>query len=307
LLLPIVWKIIAKNLGATFTKATPDFADLIKEQLKKFNHKIFLIIAIYLGLLTINMPSFVMVTLKGIVLLLIGIQIAIILSPLLEPIIKSLPGLKKPEMKPITNRLITFSKMALWAVVGIFGLSSMGMSTAPLLGSIGVLGIGGALAFQQMIPGFIKVLSFHFSKNFSIGDKISAGTHQGVVEEIDITTTRLKKANGDLVEVKNEELMSAIVIPADGPHIISDTVKINLGIQNEIRTFSELENIFKNVVQNIADVKFEKVLFTDFKGTGVNVDLNYSVQIDKKIESRHAILAKLLEELKSKNITFSGV
>jgi small-conductance mechanosensitive channel len=196
--------------------------------------------------------------------------------------------------------------MALWAVVGIFSLSSLGMDTGPILGSIGVLGIGGALTFQQMIPGFIKVLGFHFSKNFSIGDKIAAGTHQGVVQEIDITTTRLKKANGDIVEVKNEDLMSAVVIPADGPHVISDTIKINLGLENQLGAFSDIENIFKSCVSAFPDATYDKVLFTEFKGTGVSADLNYSVMIDKKIECRHIIINKLITAFKEKNITFSA-
>jgi small-conductance mechanosensitive channel len=305
--LPVLWAWFAKYLSMATEKTMPDFSVLVKDQLKKINKKIFLIIAIYLGILTLTLPSYITLTLKGIVYALIGIQIAIIVGPLLEPLIRSIPTLNKPELKPITNRLITFSKMLLWAFVGIFSLSSLGMDTAPLLGSIGVLGIGGALAFQQMVPGFIKVLSFHFSKNFSIGDKIAAGTHQGVVEEIDITTTRIRKANGDLTEVKNEDLMSAIVIPADGPHIISDTIKINISLQNEMQSFNMVESIFKSCLENIGEANFEKVLFTDIKGAGLAADLNYSVAIEKKIEIRHTLLTKLISELKSQNISFTGV
>lgn len=305
--LPVIWRLFAKYLSAITEKTLPDFSVLVNDQLKKFNIKIFLIIALYFGILTLTLPGYITTTLKGIVYALIGIQIAIIVGPLLEPLIRSIPTLNKPELKPITNRLITFAKMLLWAFVAIFSLSSLGMDTAPLLGSIGVLGIGGALAFQQMVPGFIKVLSFHFSKNFSIGDKISAGTHQGTVEEIDITTTRLRKASGDLVEVKNEDLMSAIVIPADGPHIISDTIKINIGLENEMPSFSVVESIFKSCLENMADATFEKVLFTDINGAGLSADLNYSVVIDKKIEIRHTLLTKLIAELKNKNISFTGV
>jgi len=101
--------------------------------------------------------------------------------------------------------------------------------------------------------------------------------------------------------------MTAIVIPADGPHFISDTIKINLNLDNQNSTFSELENIFKSCLQNIPDTNFEKVVFTEFKGTGVACDLNYSVLIDKKIDNKHIILSKLIAELKSKNIAFTGI
>jgi small-conductance mechanosensitive channel len=287
--------------------AKPDIEELVKNQLGKFNLKIFLIAAIYFGALTLNLPANIFIAIKGVLFALVGIQIAIILGPLLEPLIKSIPALNKPELKPITARIVMAAKTTMWAVVGLFSLSSLGINTTPLLGGLGVLGLGGALAFQNMMPGFIKILSFHFSKSFSIGDKISAGTHQGVVEEIDISTTKIKKATGEVTDVKNEELLTAIVIPADGPHFISDTIKINLNIANEAATFSSIENIFKSCLQNIPETTFERVVFTEFKGAGVACDLNYSVLIDKKIDNKHLILSKLITELKSKNISFTGI
>lgn len=306
-LLPIVWILFKKYLTGVVGAIKPDIKELLATQLNKFNLKIFLIAAIYVGAMTLNLPENIFTVFKGILFALVGIQFAIIVGPLLEPIIKSIPALNKPELKPITARIVVAAKTGLWAIVGLFSLSSLGVNTAPLLGGLGVLGLGGALAFQNMMPGFIKILSFHFSKTFSIGDKISAGTHQGIVEEIDISTTKIKKANGEVTDVKNEELMTAIVIPSDGPHFISDTIKINLNLDNQDSTFLELENIFKSCLQNIPDTNFEKVVFTEFKGVGVACDLNYSVLIDKKIDNKHLILSKLITELKSKNITFTGV
>jgi small-conductance mechanosensitive channel len=305
--LPLVWGRLTTYLVFVVNSAAPGSASLLKEQFGKFNRKVFLIIAVYIGAMTLNLPGIVMVTLKGVVFALIGVQVAIILGPLVEPLVRSIPVLNKPDMRPITSRVVVALKTGLWALVGIFSLGSLGVNTGPLLGGLGVLGLGGALAFQQMVPGFIKILSFHFSKNFSIGDKISAGVHQGVVEEIDISTTRIKKANGDQVDVKNEELMTAIVIPTDGPHLISESIKIILATENDAKIFSEVEDIFKVALGKIADTKFEKMAFIDFKGSGVCVDLNYSVVLDKKIEARHALLSYLLSEFKSKNISFTGV
>lgn len=305
--LPIIWVLIKKYLTGAIGVVKPDIKELLVVQLNKFNLKIFFLAAIYIGAATLNLPENIFIVFKGVLFALVGIQIAIILGPLLEPLIKSIPALNKPELKPITTRIIAAAKTAMWAVVGLFSLSSLGVNTAPLLGGLGVLGIGGALAFQNMMPGFIKILSFHFSKSFSIGDKISAGTHQGVVEEIDISTTKIKKTNGEVTDVKNEDLLTAIVIPADGPHFISDTIKINLDIANETATFSNIENIFKSCLQNIADTNFERVVFTEFKGSGVVCDLNYSVLIDKKIDNKHLIISKLITELKSKNISFTGL
>ncbi len=80
-----------------------------------------------------------------------------------------------------------------------------------------------------------------------------------------------------------------------------------MSIQNEASAFSEIENVFKNCIAGFPDTTFDKVLLTEFKGTGVSADLNYSVMIDKKIETRHQIISKLITDLKAKNISFTGV
>ena len=111
----------------------------------------------------------------------------------------------------------------------------------------------------------MKALGFHFSKPFGIGDKISAGNHQGIVEEIDITTTKLKKDDGALVDVPNEQLMTAIVIPPDGPHFIEDSLKVLIKIANTGEAFADLENILKSALDGIPDVTWSSMRFADFR------------------------------------------
>jgi small-conductance mechanosensitive channel len=158
-----------------------------------------------------------------------------------------------------------------------------------------------------MIPGAIKALSFHFSKPFSVGDMIAAGTHQGVVDEIDITTTRLNTADGSLVEVKNEELLSAIVIPPGGPHVIAETVRLSVQVSNTEEQFKLLESLCSTALKDIKDVTFTAVRFSDFAGAGVKTDINYSVLAERKVDARHEVVTALLSALKQANIVFTGV
>lgn len=158
-----------------------------------------------------------------------------------------------------------------------------------------------------MIPGVIKTLGFHFSKSFGIGDKISAGNHQGIVEEIDITTTKIKKDDGKLVDIPNEELMTAIIIPPDGPHFIEDTLKLLVKIANSGDVFADFENTLKGALAGIPDTTFTSMRFTDFKGDSIAVDLTYSVLTEKKSIARHTVVAKVLSTLNEKGISFGGM
>jgi small-conductance mechanosensitive channel len=152
----------------------------------------------------------------------------------------------------------------------------------------------------------LKIESFHFSKPFKVGDKISAGNHAGFVEEIDITTTKLKKGDGSFVDVPNEELMTALVIPPDGPHFIEDTLKLLVKIANTPDAFAALESTVKGAFAGIADTTFTSLRFADFKGDSVAVDITYSVLAEKKAAARHEVVAKSLAALTAKSISFSG-
>jgi small-conductance mechanosensitive channel len=304
--IPAIWLRIVASIEQAVKHTPITFDDLLVEQLKKINPRVFLLLALLLGLSTLVLPAGWYSLAAGAVFAVLAIQFAAILAPLVEPLIRSVPLLNKPDMKPITTRLIVFGKTALWAIAGMTSLSSLGMNISPLLGSLGVLGLGGALAFQQMIPGAVKALGFHFSKPFKVGDKIAAGNHAGFVEEIDITTTKLKKGDGSFVDVPNEELMTALVIPPDGPHFIEDTLKLLVKIANTPDAFAALESTVKGAFSGIADTTFTSLRFADFKGDSVAVDVTYSVLAEKKAAARHEVVAKSLAALTAKGIVFSG-
>lgn len=305
--LPRLWKKFVAALQEAAAKTAMTVDDEMAASLLKINPRLFTLLAIAGGLRFMVFPDGWYATLVGFVFAIVFAQIGVLIQPLIDPLLAQFGVLGKPDMKAIRTRLAVFLKTALWGVIGMLSLSSMGFSITPLLGSLGVLGVGGALAFQQMIPGAIKALSFHFSKPFSVGDMIAAGTHQGVVDEIDITTTRLKTADGSLVEVKNEELLSAIVIPPGGPHVIAETLRLSVQVSNTEEQFKLLESLCSTALKDIKDVTFTAVRFSDFAGAGVKTDINYSVLAERKVDARHEVVTALLSALKQANIVFTGV
>jgi hypothetical protein len=137
--IPKIWNRIVASIGLVAQRSALTFDDLLVVQLRKINPKIFSLLAILLGLSVLHLPGNTYELAAGVVSAVLALQFATLLQPLIEPIVKSLPPLGRPDMKPIATRLIVFVKTALWGVAGIFGLSSLGVSVTPLLGSLGVL------------------------------------------------------------------------------------------------------------------------------------------------------------------------
>jgi small-conductance mechanosensitive channel len=304
--LPVVWNLILNKLGKLTEHTSITFDDLLISQLRKINSKLFWLAALFLGLSILNLPYNIVSILGGLVLAAFSMQIAVLLSPVVDPVVKSIPPLNKPDFKAIANRLSVFVKTALFAIAGVTSLGALGINVAPLFAGLGVLGIGGALAFQQMIPGAVKALGFHFSKPFSVGDVISSGVHQGIVEEIDITTTKIK--SGDkFVDVPNDELMGAVVLPPGGPNILSETLKIKLNLENDLNKILDIENILKKVCDGIGDTTFDKVKFTDLSGGSILSELSYNVLAEKRIEAKHMVILNLVKIAKENNISLGGI
>lgn len=55
--LPIIWVMIKKYLVSVVGAVKPDIKELLVAQINKFNLKIFLLAAIYIGSLTLNLPE----------------------------------------------------------------------------------------------------------------------------------------------------------------------------------------------------------------------------------------------------------
>ena len=87
-IIPILWSLFKKYLTSIVGVTKPDMKELFVSQINKFNTKIFLIAAIYIGATTLNLPPNIFLVIKGILFALVGIQFAIILGPLIEPILK---------------------------------------------------------------------------------------------------------------------------------------------------------------------------------------------------------------------------
>lgn len=304
---PVVWRRAIAWLAAAAAKTETGIDDLLVAQAQKVNPKVFILVALYIGALVLVLPTSFMGLFGGVVMAVVAIQIALLVQPLIDPLVRLLPLMARPDMKAIATRLVTMAKTALWAVVGLFSLSSVGVSVGPLLGGLGVLGLGGALAFQQVLPGAVKALGFHFSKQFGVGDMISAGTHQGVVDEIDITTTRLRLTDGKLVDVPNEELMAATVIPPGGPHIMEDSIRIVVELSNGSAGIGRVEDALKQSVSGVADTTFTGVRLTDFAGAGVSAECMYTVLAARKAAARHEIITRMIASLEKTGIAFRGV
>ncbi len=105
----------------------------------------------------------------------------------------------------LTRTLIRVIGIVFLATVAARGLSQMGV---PLIGIMAGLGLGGlalALAAQPTIENLIAGVMLYLDRPVRVGDECEFGGESGVIEEIGIRSTRIRRADGTMIAIPNGE------------------------------------------------------------------------------------------------------
>jgi small conductance mechanosensitive channel len=90
--------------------------------------------------------------------------------------------------------------IALLTILGNF------MDVAPLLASVGVVGLALGLGAQTLVKDFIGGAFILIENQYSVGDVVKLGDISGSVEKITLRTTHVRSINGNLNIVPNGEV-----------------------------------------------------------------------------------------------------
>ena len=96
--------------------------------------------------------------------------------------------------------------IGLMAFVLIAALDKLGVQTASFVGIIAAAGLAIGLALQGSLANFAAGVLMIIFKPFKVGDFVEAAGTGGIVEEIEIFTTRLKTPDNKTIIIPNAKL-----------------------------------------------------------------------------------------------------
>ncbi|MDQ7844359.1 MAG: mechanosensitive ion channel family protein [Armatimonadota bacterium] len=106
-------------------------------------------------------------------------------------------------LRPLVESLLRYV-VAFIALVMV--LREVGVDIAAILASAGVVGLAVGFGAQQLIRDLISGFFILAEGLIRVGDVIVVGEHTGVVEQINVRTTLVRKYNGELWSIRNGEL-----------------------------------------------------------------------------------------------------
>jgi small conductance mechanosensitive channel len=157
-------------------------------------------------------------------------------------------ALEKSDLDPVNYVLvIRATRIVLWLMLIMVILPTIGISTAPLVTLVGTIGVAVALALKDSLSNVASGIIMVFTKPFVKGDVIKIGGTTGVVDYIDMLSTRLHTFDNQVVIVPNKEITNSILINITKMDLHRVDVTFDISYESDIERAKELiQNIIKN-------------------------------------------------------------
>ncbi len=107
----------------------------------------------------------------------------------------------------VADVLSSIVRLSILGIAALMALGQLGLNLAPLIAGAGIAGVAIGFGAQSLVKDFLAGLFILLEDQFGVGDTIDLGNDAvGVVEELNLRTTRLRGADGTVWFVPNGEV-----------------------------------------------------------------------------------------------------
>jgi len=191
---------------------------------------------------------------------------------------------EKTESK-FDDMLVPIVRKSLRVTVIVFAVVSIAQSLSdkPISGLIAGLGIGGlafALAAQDTIKNLFGSLVIFSDKPFALGERISYDGHDGVVEEVGLRSTRLRRSDGHIVTIPNGELANKSIHNIAKRPFIRRIFTIGVTYDTSPEKLKEAKEILEDILKDHEGLDpngnlLPRVHFSDFSASSLDFKCMY--------------------------------
>jgi len=93
------------------------------------------------------------------------------------------------------------------AIALLMIMTELGISIAPLLASVSVLGVALGFGAQSLVKDFLSGVFLILEDQYGVGDKVTIGDVNGTVESVALRVTKVRDADGTLWYLRNGEVL----------------------------------------------------------------------------------------------------
>jgi small-conductance mechanosensitive channel len=208
-----------------------------------------------------------------------------------------------------TMRALFFlGSIVIWAGVVLLILDNWGIKISALVAGLGVVGVAGALAVQNVLGDLFASLSIVFDKPFVLGDFIIVDKDMGTVENIGLKTTRVRSLTGEQLIFSNSDLLRSRIRNTKRQQ--ERRVQLGFGVAYETppAKLERVVDIIKQSLNGVEKVRFERAHLAGFGDSALNYELVYWViepDFNLHMDIQQAFMLKVIRALEAEGIEFA--
>lgn len=189
----------------------------------------------------------------------------------------------------------------------ISGLQHLGFNLSVLLGAAGVFTVAISFASQTAASNLISGIFLLFEHPFKMGDSIEVNGISGVVESIDLLSTKLKTADNKLIRIPNETLIKSAITNVNYFDIRRIELPISIAYNNDI---AQVKALLLSIAADCKNVLTEPAATVNInKFTDTSIELQFMVWANtKKITStKNQLQEEVKQQFEKQGITIPSL
>ncbi len=211
------------------------------------------------------------------------------------------------------NLILPFIRRCGQVAIVIFGAvaaaAAMGFNVAGMIAGLGIGGLVLALAAKNSVENVFGSLTVVLDMPFVLGDWVKVGSEEGVVEEINLRSTRLRTAQDSMIVIPNSNLITASIENLGAKRFRRIQINLNVNSTASSATIQEFIESLKHMAESsdaVVKGSAEVSLF-DITATGSVIQFSCLTEAADRhlaLEKRQIVLLGILDQAEAHGIAF---
>lgn len=311
LVIDLVSRFLTRRITALSQRTRGRVDDVIAAALAGTKSFLILLLAILIGLHTIDFSDKVETRLSQALVIVIGIQVAIWLNRAINTWMEKVidpntdPALRN---RATTTTMVFILRLAVLLTVLLTVLANLGINITAFVASLGIGGVAIALALQNILSDLFASLSIGLDKPFEIGDFIIVDDLQGTVEYIGVKTTRLRSLSGEQLIRSNTELLKSAIHNYKRMSERRVVFKFGIAYETPVEQVGQLGAVVRDIILAQNAVRFDRAHFMNFGTSSLDFEVVYyvlSADYNVYMDIQQQINLEIMRACAARNIGFA--
>ncbi len=311
LVLRVVAALVARRVKKLAAKTATDVDDLIADLLNRTKLLFVLIVAIWAGAQALTLSPVAEGRIRAVLILGLLLQAGYWATALVNYFLvryKRHAAEEDPSVATAMGAVGFLVRLAVWSVVVLIALDTLGINITALVAGLGVGGIAIALAVQNVLGDLFASVSIILDKPFVVGDFIVVGDSAGTVEHVGLKTTRVRALSGEQLVVSNSDLLSSRI--RNFKRMDERRVVFEVGIVygTESEKLKRVPGLIRTAVESLENTRFDRSHFKAFGNSALTYETVYFMTVPDYaayMDTQQAINLALYERFEEEGLEFA--